>query len=374
VGRAVGHVVYLQGVDAARGVIALRLSAEKGNPMVSAVTCSRVGADPGPLPDASASPLPDQRPTVAAAVTFPHVTGGGAEGEPDASPAVEGPDASPAVEGADVDATGLVDKEALQLEDDQFRQEFDVDVAVEEGQAVAPAMMADLKDALSGGSETAPKDWRVAGVTTDVVAAPATDPAGVLAVRASKRTLVKYGLKLAARLAKGKKGTSSFDSVVKLVSGGGAKAALLTAGYKGVSSVGFGRSPVLSSAAATRTAGDSGGISGGRRAAIIVGSVLGALTLLALLGAAAFFAARRRPREGGSRNYDAPPPADASVVGGSEADVEVGGGPRHSEYLEDPDSRLTSATDEMVEEEVVDSGAGVAINKDVWGRGTGSDF
>lgn len=364
-GKASGLVVFLAGVDAAGGVIELRLTASKGDPMLSAVTCSRVGAAPGKLPDASASPVPDV--TVAPGRTF-------------ATRAV--PEAS--AEGGAVAA--LVDEEKLELEDDEFRQEFEVEMDVGDGEEAGSGVVAEMKDVLSAASGTNAEDWRVADadVAEERVLRRRT------LVRQGEAGVLRYGMKLAARLRRGKEGEESFDGVVDEVESGGALSSLVAGGFPAVKAFRFASAPKLSVAAKARDGAekddDDGG--GGSKAGAIAGGILGALALLALIAFIAFVALRRGGGRS-SRDFDAPPPAEASVLDemdvGRASDVDIAGGgdvvaASHGEYIDDPDSRLTAATDEHVEDEmVVDSqeatgSGGIGINKDVWGRGTGSDF
>lgn len=440
-GRGRGVTVEMD-VDASGGSVRVGVRGKVGNPMISALTCSKLNASPGP-PAPSASPVPqvltdefleggvsveDRNQSVVTLqpskeakaemkadtnsretpeLLQPSPLPGSAldedsesalELEPSMLPGVT-PEPSPEPSSENSSSArpvnrskdGLVDSGGLELgdEDKEFEQVWDLNMEVDRNQIVNDGVIQDLKSILAEASETRVKDWRVSAVDIEEV----ERDLGV-AVRQSAETQLnpaKYALRMRSRFRRGKEGADSFDGVKMVVDSGRAQSILGDdRKHEGISRLSFGSTPLL--AAAWRTEvdddDDGGGNGGAGRAGAIIGAILGSIALLALIGCVAFAIARSKDNAS-TADFDAPPPPDASFIG-SEVDVEGGpysaefsGKTQQSEFIDDPDSRLTAGTDDLIDgdrmyrdSDTVDSsvlGIGT-INKDVWGRGTGSDF
>lgn len=384
VGQGIGWAFWLSAGSEERR-LRIRLGAQVGEAMLGALTCSRVGAAPGAAPDASASPIPSSPPTTsppttAVVTTTVVVTTATTTGPSVPLPDVDGP---------------------LALEDDEFAQNFDLEVDMKPGFAFGSSGVDTLKTVLAENGKTGDTgDWALGSIEEGVEVAGVERLAVKFKVVRQGGDVVRYGLSMLGRFRKGSAGSGAFDNVVDFVgsSDGRAAAAMRNEGATGVERVGWagGKPPTLSAEAEEaegRTAAGDDKDGGGTNVGAIVGGVLGGLALFALLGAVALFVVRRRG-SASSRDFDAPPPPDASLVAGSEVDGEVGGagdieGGGYDEdrsyedahgrmsmgdqgsYMEDPDSRLTGATSDA---DLGDDHSSAGINKDVWGRGTGTDY
>lgn len=437
-GRGRGVIVEID-VDASGGSVRVGVRGKVGNPMISALTCSKVNASPGP-PSPSASPVPQvrideflkggvsveernqpvvtlqpseeakvkafsnsrQTPELLQPSPLPESSLGqdpesASELEPSMSPSAT-PEPSPEPSSEDSSSvipvkrskTGLVDTGDLELgdEDKEFVQVWDLDMDVDGNQVVNDGVIKDLKSILAEAGETRVEDWRVSAV--DIEEAERDLHVSVRQSASTKLNPAKYALRMRSRFRRGEEGSNSFGGVQTSVDSGRALSLLRDdRKHEGITGLSFGSKPLLAGRAGVDADDDddAGGNGGAGRAGVIIGAILGIIVLLALIGCVAFTIAHNKDNAS-SADFDAPPPPDASFIG-SEVDVEGG---RYSaefsrktqgEFIDDPDSRLTTGTDDLIDgdrmyrdSDTVDSsvlGIGT-INKDVWGRGTGSDF
>jgi hypothetical protein len=259
------------------------------------------------------------------------------------------------------------------LEDNQFRQTFPLRLTTVESTPFTASLKQDCVSLLARASGVESKYWALADLT-QAKASTTSRVLGLIAARQSTANAKIYDFNMLASLTKDDAGKNQFDRVTQYVTSGKGTQELVNRGYGSVQSLGWSQAPAISN---DYTSGKSGsGGSGSRKTgAIVAGAICGLIGLLALVAFVTFAAMRRARANHIDRDlFDSPPP----TLRESDVEAQIAGFERNQtgrsvEYIDDdPDSTFTAATSHMGEPREPESG--INLDKDVWGRGTGSDY
>lgn len=280
----------------------------------------------------------------------------------------------------------------LSLEDDEFYQRYELLLTADPGFVTDDSLKRSLKDMAADATNTDVSRWAVIAIEDggDGPDHSSTDgtvrESGSTKSRGSSPSVVKalgknpdgsvYSyITLVSALRHGKDSKNKYDSMTRFISSGEGTKGLQGRGHSGVQRLEFATPPSLSSEATALP--QSNGSSGSRNTgAIVGGSVLGVIALLALVSVIALIAIRRsRANRIDADSFDQPPP----VLDDMDIEDRDEYGQRNMqglsvEYMDDPDSTFTAATSHAAEELYTAPESGITLDKDVWGRGTGSDY
>jgi hypothetical protein len=259
------------------------------------------------------------------------------------------------------------------LEDNQFRQTFPLRLTTVENTSFTASLKQDCVALLARASGVESKYWALADLTPAKTGATSR-VLGFIASRQSAAGSKVYDFNMLASLAKDDAGKNQFNKVTQYVSSGKGTQELISRGHSSVQSLGWSQAPSISN---DYTSGRSatGGSGPRKTGAIVAGAICGLIALLALVAFVTIAAMRRARANNIDRDlFDSPPP----TLRESDVEAQIAGFERNQtgrsvEYIDDdPDSTFTAATSHMGEPREPESG--INLDKDVWGRGTGSDY
>lgn len=400
----------------AEGSISVELLPRVGDPFLAGVTCSRVG-DVETVPetemtDAPTTTVPPTEPPTEPPTTRPvdttvaiteaptTVPTGLTDAVVTTTPSVSAPVVSTSfpvgVTVPDEQVTARLDPPLL-VEDDEVGQTVSFLLTMDRDAEVTENLKEAVKRAAAGEAGNDVDRWALTGIEPDPKSAPTEDER-------------QYAFLTKTALPEGPDGEEKLDMLTSAVKDGDITQALLAdddaSGFRGIEFVSepkFATGSTSSRDESDDSSSDGNGDgsdSGSNVSAIIGGAVAGCVVLLALCAGVAVFAMRRSSNSVDQNVYDDPPPAfgeEDAVIDDVEtpaADEFVGAGSGHptmlagvpdmdsrgidaptpgpDDYMDDPDSTFTAATSHA-EEQIASRGVD-EMDRDVWGRGTGSDY